>query len=116
MGQEYRKLVFTNYIDDLLLFILCFRQSILMYELFLLLQLDATGRPDESLVVEFVGPLKPNSETHTQSGQLLSFFLQKGQLKANICFQPFHSASLEVHVIEQSYYPPISPFSQGHFL
>ncbi|XP_062019839.1 protein TIC236, chloroplastic isoform X2 [Rosa rugosa] len=60
------------------------------------IKLDATGRPDESLVVEFVGPLKPNSETNTQSGQLLSFFLQKGQLKANICFQPFHSASLEI--------------------
>ncbi|PQM33435.1 uncharacterized protein Pyn_40057 [Prunus yedoensis var. nudiflora] len=60
------------------------------------IKLDATGRPDESLVMEFVGPLKPNNEDNSQSGQLLSFFLQKGQLKANICFQPFHSASLEI--------------------
>ncbi|XP_050388315.1 protein TIC236, chloroplastic isoform X2 [Argentina anserina] len=60
------------------------------------IKLDARGRPDESLVVEFVGPLKPNCESHTQSGQLLSVFLQKGQLKANICFQPFHSANLEI--------------------
>ncbi|CAL8996726.1 unnamed protein product [Prunus brigantina] len=60
------------------------------------IKLDATGRPDESLVMEFVGPLKHNNEDNSQSGQLLSFFLQKGQLKANICFQPFHSASLEI--------------------
>ncbi|XP_008378290.3 protein TIC236, chloroplastic-like isoform X1 [Malus domestica] len=60
------------------------------------IKLDATGRPDESLVVEFVGPLKPNNEDNSPSGQLLSFLLQKGQLKANICFQPFHSASLEI--------------------
>lgn len=105
----------TNYIYDLLLLILCFWQFLLTYEVFLFVQLDATGRPDESLVVEFVGPLKPNSETHTQSGQLLSFFLQKGQLKANICFQPFHSASLEVPIFEQSYYLPISPLSRGDF-
>ncbi|KAM1200742.1 hypothetical protein ACFX2I_016981 [Malus domestica] len=59
-------------------------------------KLDATGRPDESLVVEFVGPLKPNSEDNSQSGKLVSFLLQKGQLKANICFQPFHSANLEI--------------------
>lgn len=67
-----------------------------------MVQLDATGRPDESLVMEFVGPLKPNNEDNSQSGQLLSFFLQKGQLKANICFQPFHSASLEVPVFKQN--------------
>lgn len=60
------------------------------------MQLDATGRPDESLAVEFVGPLNPNIEDNLQSGKLLSFSLQKGQLKANIRFQPFHSANLEV--------------------
>lgn len=70
---------------------------------FLVVQLDATGRPDESLVMEFVGPLKPSSETNLQCGQLLSFLLQKGQLKANICFQPFHSATLEVPVFKRSY-------------
>lgn len=64
---------------------------------FWLMQLDATGRPDESLAVEFVGPLNPNSEDNSPNGKLLSCSLQKGQLKANICFQPFHSANLEVH-------------------
>jgi hypothetical protein len=58
--------------------------------------LDASGRPDESLAVEFVGPLKPSNEDGLQSGKLLSISLQKGQLRANICFQPFHSANLEV--------------------
>ena len=76
-----------------------------------MVQLDATGRPDESLVMEFVGPLKPNNEDNSQSGQLLSFFLQKGQLKANICFQPFHSATLEVPVYKQIYFH-ISTLSQ----
>jgi hypothetical protein len=58
--------------------------------------LDASGRPDESLAVEFVGPLKQSSEDGLQSGKLLSISLQKGQLRANVCFQPFHSANLEV--------------------
>ncbi|KAJ7966099.1 Embryo defective protein [Quillaja saponaria] len=56
--------------------------------------LDAIGRPDESLAVEFVGPLQPGGEDSSQSGKLLSFSLQKGQLRADICFQPFHSANL----------------------
>ncbi|MCH87895.1 embryo defective 2410 protein, partial [Trifolium medium] len=60
------------------------------------IKLDASGRPDESLAVEFVGPLKPSSEDGLQSGKLLSISLQKGQLRANVCFQPFHSANLEV--------------------
>ncbi|XP_027329428.1 uncharacterized protein LOC113845923 isoform X1 [Abrus precatorius] len=60
------------------------------------IKLDASGRPDESLAVEFVGPLQSSSEDGLQSGKLLSISLQKGQLRANICFQPFHSANLEV--------------------
>ncbi|KAG4931195.1 hypothetical protein AAZX31_17G191800 [Glycine max] len=60
------------------------------------IKLDASGRTDESLAVEFVGPLQPSSEDGLQSGKLLSISLQKGQLRANICFQPFHSANLEV--------------------
>lgn len=59
-------------------------------------KLDATGRPDESLSVEVVRPLRPSSEEDSQNGKLLSFSLQKGQLKANVCFRPQHSASLEV--------------------
>ncbi|KAF3447215.1 hypothetical protein FNV43_RR12395 [Rhamnella rubrinervis] len=60
------------------------------------IKLDATGRLDESLAVEFVGPLRSKSEDNLQDGKLLSFSLQKGQLKANICYQPLHSANLEV--------------------
>lgn len=63
------------------------------------MQLDATGRPDESLTVEFVGPLQPGSEDNPQNGKLLSFSLQKGQLKANVCFRPLHSANLEVPLV-----------------
>ncbi|XP_073223817.1 protein TIC236, chloroplastic-like isoform X2 [Cicer arietinum] len=60
------------------------------------IKLDASGRPDESLAVEFVGPLQPSNEDGLQTGKLLSLSLQKGQLRANVCFQPFHSANLEV--------------------
>ncbi|KHG11044.1 Phenylalanine--tRNA ligase beta subunit [Gossypium arboreum] len=60
------------------------------------IKLDATGRPDESLAVEVVQPLQPGSEENLQNGKLLSFSLQKGQLKANICLRPLHSATLEI--------------------
>ncbi|KDP32279.1 hypothetical protein JCGZ_13204 [Jatropha curcas] len=60
------------------------------------IKLDALGRPDESLAVEVVGPLQPSGEENTHSGKLLSFSLQKGQLRVNMSFQPLHSATLEV--------------------
>lgn len=60
-----------------------------------MVQLDATGRPDESLAVEFVGPLQSTSEENL-AGKLLSFSLQKGQLKANACYRPLQSTTLEV--------------------
>ncbi|KAL8521965.1 hypothetical protein ACS0TY_012205 [Phlomoides rotata] len=59
------------------------------------IKLDATGRPDESLAVEIVGPLQSTSEENL-AGKLLSFSLQKGHLKANGCYRPFHSTTLEV--------------------
>ncbi|KAL0330790.1 UNVERIFIED_CONTAM: protein, chloroplastic [Sesamum angustifolium] len=59
------------------------------------LRLDATGRPDESLAIELVGPLRSTSEENL-AGKLLSFSLQKGHLKANAYYQPLHSANLEV--------------------
>lgn len=59
------------------------------------MQLDATGRPDESLAVEIIGPLQSTSEENL-AGKLLSFSLQKGHLKVNGCYRPFHSANLEV--------------------
>ncbi|CAF2280838.1 unnamed protein product [Brassica napus] len=59
-------------------------------------KLDAVGRPDESLTLDFIGPLQPNSEESVQSGKLLSFSLQKGQLRANACYQPQQSATLEI--------------------
>jgi hypothetical protein len=63
------------------------------------MQLDATGRADESLTVEVVEPLQPSSEDNLQNGKLLSFSLQKGQLRANVCFRPLHSANLEVPLV-----------------
>uniref|UniRef100_A0A2N9EEG8 Uncharacterized protein n=1 Tax=Fagus sylvatica TaxID=28930 RepID=A0A2N9EEG8_FAGSY len=60
------------------------------------IKLDATGRPDESLTVEVVRPLQPSGEDNLQNGKLMSFSLQKGQLRANVCFRPLHSANLEV--------------------
>ncbi|KAG6403086.1 hypothetical protein SASPL_135303 [Salvia splendens] len=59
------------------------------------MKLDATGRPDESLAVEIVGPLQSTSEDNI-AGKLLSFSLQKGHLKANACYRPLHSTTLEV--------------------
>ncbi|KAL9176932.1 hypothetical protein ABFS82_01G026400 [Erythranthe guttata] len=59
------------------------------------IKLDATGRPDESLSVELVGPLQSTSEENL-AGKFLSFSLQKGQLKANACYRPLHSTNLEV--------------------
>ncbi|XP_057959388.1 protein TIC236, chloroplastic isoform X2 [Malania oleifera] len=60
------------------------------------IKLDATGRPDESLAVVVVEPLQPSHVEHSQSGKLLSFSLQKGQLRASVCYRPLHSANLEV--------------------
>lgn len=59
------------------------------------IKLDATGRPDESLAVEVVGPLRPSAEENI-IGKVLSFSLQKGHLKANVCYRPLLSANLEV--------------------
>uniref|UniRef100_A0A5B7AB30 Translocation and assembly module TamB C-terminal domain-containing protein n=1 Tax=Davidia involucrata TaxID=16924 RepID=A0A5B7AB30_DAVIN len=59
------------------------------------IKLDATGRPDENLALEVVGPLQPSGEENL-NGKLLSFSLQKGHLRANVCYRPLHSANLEV--------------------
>ncbi|XP_047977254.1 protein TIC236, chloroplastic-like [Salvia hispanica] len=59
------------------------------------MKLDATGRPDESLAVEVVGPLQSTSEENLAE-KVLSFSLQKGHLKANACYRPLHSTTLEV--------------------
>lgn len=56
------------------------------------IKLDATGRPDESLAVEVIGPFAEENVI----GNMLSFSLQKGHLRANVCYQPFQSANLEV--------------------
>ncbi|XP_050213915.1 protein TIC236, chloroplastic isoform X2 [Mercurialis annua] len=60
------------------------------------IKLDAIGRPDESLSVEVMGPLQPRCEENPESEKLLSFSLQKGQLRVNFSFQPLHSATMEV--------------------
>ncbi|KAK1324832.1 hypothetical protein QJS10_CPA01g01238 [Acorus calamus] len=59
-------------------------------------KLDASGRPDENLSVEVVGPLWPNAEESLQKKTMLSVDLQKGQLRTNISYKPQHSANLEV--------------------
>ncbi|KAL2897742.1 Structural maintenance of chromosomes flexible hinge domain-containing protein 1 [Bienertia sinuspersici] len=57
------------------------------------IKLDATGRPDESLSLEVIGLLHHTVEKSQE--KLLSFSLQKGQLKANMSYQPSLSANLE---------------------
>ncbi|KAK9073158.1 hypothetical protein SSX86_007482 [Deinandra increscens subsp. villosa] len=59
------------------------------------IKLDATGRPDESLAVEVIGPLQSITEEN-MIGTKLSFSLLKGQLRANACYQPSQSVNLEV--------------------
>ncbi|CAH9071974.1 unnamed protein product [Cuscuta epithymum] len=59
------------------------------------LKLDAIGRPDESLALEIIGPFQPLSEENV-IGKSFSLSLQKGHLKTNVCYQPLHSANLEV--------------------
>lgn len=60
------------------------------------MQLDASGRPDESLEVEFIRPIQSSDEDDLKSGQLLFISLQKGQLGASVNIQQSLSASLEV--------------------
>lgn len=86
------------------LFLLCTHILPILSHLFttkffftLVVQLDAIGRPDESLAIEVVQPLQSGSEKNLQNGKLFSFSLQKGQLKANICLRPLHSATFEVY-------------------
>ncbi|XP_020578996.1 uncharacterized protein LOC110023769 isoform X1 [Phalaenopsis equestris] len=60
------------------------------------IKLDAMGRADENLSVEVIGPLSQRTNDTSYSNKSLSISLQKGQLKANICYQPQHSANLEI--------------------
>lgn len=60
------------------------------------MQLDASGRPDESFEVEFIRPLQSGDEDDLKSGQLLFISLQKGKLGASVNIQQSLSASLEV--------------------
>ncbi|KAE8713962.1 hypothetical protein F3Y22_tig00110202pilonHSYRG00067 [Hibiscus syriacus] len=70
--------------------------SISLSNIISVVELDATGRPDESFAVEVVQPLQSGSEENLQNGKLFFFSLQRGQLKANICLRPLHSATLEI--------------------
>ncbi|XP_006643831.3 protein SUBSTANDARD STARCH GRAIN 4, chloroplastic [Oryza brachyantha] len=58
--------------------------------------LNATGRPDENFSIEVNGPLFFGTHDAIQDGRLLSIFLQKGQLRSNICYHPGNLTSLEV--------------------
>jgi hypothetical protein len=59
-------------------------------------QLSATGRPDEKISIEVNGPLFFGRNEVIQDESLLSIFLQKGQLKSNICYHPESLTNLEV--------------------
>lgn len=59
-------------------------------------QLNATGRPDENFSVEVNGPLFFSTHEAIQDKRLLSIFLQKGQLRSNICYNPGNLTNLEV--------------------
>ncbi|XP_022682992.1 uncharacterized protein LOC101753840 isoform X2 [Setaria italica] len=58
--------------------------------------LNATGRPDENFSIEVNGPLFSTTNEAIQDVRLLSVFLQKGQLRSNICYHPENLSSLEV--------------------
>ncbi|PAN32572.1 hypothetical protein PAHAL_5G497300 [Panicum hallii] len=58
--------------------------------------LNATGRPDENFSIEVNGPLFFTTNEAIQDVRLLSIFLQKGQLRSNICYHPENLSSLEV--------------------
>ncbi|ERN06068.1 uncharacterized protein LOC18434256 [Amborella trichopoda] len=60
------------------------------------MKLDVTGRPDENFTVEIIGPLQPTKQENLQKGRIISASLQKGQLRANVCYVPQKSASLEI--------------------
>ncbi|CAK8568700.1 unnamed protein product [Lathyrus sativus] len=60
------------------------------------IKLDASGRPDESLEVEFIRPLQSGDEDDLKSRQLLFISFQKGKLGASVNIQQSLSASLEV--------------------
>lgn len=60
-------------------------------------QLNANGRPDENFSIEVNGPLVFTSNEAIQDVRLLSIFLQKGQLRSNICYHPENLTSLEVN-------------------
>lgn len=59
-------------------------------------KLNAAGRPDENLFVEVIGPLWFSRKEIMQNKRHLSVSLQKGQLRANIYYQPQNSTNLEV--------------------
>ncbi|WOL15334.1 hypothetical protein Cni_G24115 [Canna indica] len=59
------------------------------------IKLSAAGRPDENLLVEVIEPFLFSPEM-IHHRRLLSISLQKGQLRANIFYQPHSSTNLEV--------------------
>ncbi|KAG9144078.1 hypothetical protein Leryth_013728 [Lithospermum erythrorhizon] len=59
-------------------------------------KVDASGRADESLAIELVGPLQPIIPEENASSRVLSVSIQKGHLKAHACYRPLHSAQLEI--------------------
>jgi len=94
----------VQYVCSMLILVLyqyglhCSSCSFSSYNLYSLVkQLNATGRPDENFSIEVNGPLLFTSNEDIQDVRLLSIFLQKGQLRSNICYHPQNLTSVEVH-------------------
>uniref|UniRef100_A0A6V7QQ20 Translocation and assembly module TamB C-terminal domain-containing protein n=1 Tax=Ananas comosus var. bracteatus TaxID=296719 RepID=A0A6V7QQ20_ANACO len=60
------------------------------------LKLNATGRPDENLSAEVIGPFWLSTEQMAEDRRFVSISLQKGQLRANAYYNPQNSTNLEV--------------------
>ncbi|XP_020247626.1 uncharacterized protein LOC109825238 isoform X2 [Asparagus officinalis] len=60
------------------------------------IKLNTKGRPDENLSMEVIRPLWLSTEETSENKRLISISLHKGQLRANVCYQPQHSVHLEV--------------------
>jgi hypothetical protein len=78
-------------------------------------QLNATGRPDENFSIEVNGPLLSTTNEAIQDVRLLSVFLQKGQLRSNICYHPENLSSLEVQFDMFIFYFPMECLEHHRF-
>ncbi|KAJ4794147.1 embryo defective 2410 [Rhynchospora pubera] len=60
------------------------------------LMLNVSGRPDENISLEVIGPLSFSSDDTVQKRKVIYLNLHKGQLKVTASYNPENSTSLEV--------------------